>query len=272
MTDVLFVVGSGRCGTALLGQRLFPTFPGVKSHHEFKCEQVQELGIKRYQGVIGGKAVSEQIKRLYVSDIAYSLPDLWVDCSNKLSWLIGPLADEFPNAKWVHLVRSGPETARSFYHKLADECYTDRGVRRLAAWLDNPRESIIPPQEKEWWWPIPDPALRFGSTRFNFLHCWDRWRRLCWYWAEVNTVIQTSLQQCIPMDQQRVFRLEELVEDDLMLKDLIDFAGLKWGWHIPDIARHKHNIGHQMDYPGFTELQLVEFDNLAGEVQRQYYG
>jgi hypothetical protein len=41
-------------------------------------------------------------------------PDDHVEVDNRLSWFLGPLAERFPEARYVHLVRDEDATARSF--------------------------------------------------------------------------------------------------------------------------------------------------------------
>src|SRR6185437_5898005 len=154
-----FIVSSGRSGTAMLHKAL-SAVAGVEMHHEYMVQIVQPLAVKRYLGLIDRQETAKIIADTYGAAIRYSEATQWGDSSNKLSWLIPELAEAFPHARFVHLVRDGRKVASSYFHKLADECYDDRSTAMLQAHYDNPKSHPAPPPEKKYWWPLP----RHGSA------------------------------------------------------------------------------------------------------------
>src|SRR5207245_669536 len=111
-----FVVGSGRSGT----RTIFKLLSGIESvevFHEFVCTHVQQAAALYFMGVIDRAEVTRQLGGLHGSSVYYSHAAKWVDCSNKLSWVIEPLCDLFPQARFVHLVRDGRKVANSYFHK-----------------------------------------------------------------------------------------------------------------------------------------------------------
>lgn len=272
MKPIAFVVGSGRCGTALLGQRFFPALnelkPVVDANHEYQCELVQEIGTKWHNGAANRPDVHNVIRRIYGAALNYTEYPLWLDCSNKASWIIGPLAEIFPQAKFVHLMRDGRKTCSSFYHKLAGECYTERAVIALWRWLDNPTRYNIPPLGKEWWWPMPFSGSPLAK---QFMWKWGRFEQICWHWVEINRTIELSLENYVPADNRLFIRLEDLAGDGGETgQQLCQFLGLPWHKQYLPILEKRHNVIEPKDYE-LTPEQEKAFNEIAGEMQAKYY-
>jgi len=269
-TRIAFVVSSGRSGTALLGQKLLPALNTdglqVEATHEYHCTQVQEWAVRYHSGVMSRQEVQPLLWRLYESARYHSEAPLFVDVSNKLSWHITALTELWPDAKFVHIIRGGPQTCLSFYHKLKAECYTDRGVKALHHWLAR-SSGVIPPQEKEWWWPMPHLDSPFLG---DFIWSWGRWQRICWYWAEVNRVIGKSLENYVRPKNRMTVRLEDLVGDSgATWLELVTFLGLNWV-DVDSLLARPHNVGWLAEYE-MTDSQEGQFWKLCGKVQEKYY-
>ena len=91
--------------------------------------------------------------------------------------------------KFIHLVRDGRKVVSSYFHKLGDECYDDKSVAVLQAWLDDPVLNPMPPPEKKYWWNIPKP----GTPLSKVFRRYDQFQRICFHWAEVNRFILARL-------------------------------------------------------------------------------
>src|SRR6185436_17216354 len=149
----LFIVSSGRSGTAMMVKALAAA-EDLTIEHEYMVHQVQPLAVRRYQGLADASEAKELLSRTHGAAVHYAQTALWGDSSNKLSWLIPDLAELFPTARFIHLVRDGRKVASSYFHKLAAECYDDRSSNILAQHLADPRVPA-PPPEKKYWWPQP---------------------------------------------------------------------------------------------------------------------
>src|SRR5215831_2282000 len=104
MTRPIFIVSSGRSGTAMLSKALSQS-PDVTIEHEYMVHIVQPLGVRRYQGLASAQEAAATLAATYGAAIHYSETKLWGDSSNKLSWLIPDLIAAFPDARFIHLAR-----------------------------------------------------------------------------------------------------------------------------------------------------------------------
>jgi hypothetical protein len=261
-TVPIFVVGSGRSGTRTI-YKLLSGIPGIEIYHEFVCTHVQPLAALYFMNRISKDALKRELMNLHGSAINYSQDDRWVDCSNKLSWIIEPLYELFPKAKFIHLVRDGRKVANSFFHKLNDEMYDDRSVQILQDWLSNKNGLLMPPPEKKYWWNIPQQGQPFAEEFPRF----DQFQRACYQWREANRVILESLKN-VHKDQQLFVRLEDLIQDRNVLKDLLAFFGLEYEEHFYEYLQTPQNVIFPMDFR-LTEAQKQQFKEIAWDMMEQ---
>src|SRR4051794_13449049 len=99
-----FIVSSGRSGTAMMVKALSAA-PGITIEHEYMVHLVQPLAVRRYQGLATAEDARAVLTATHGAALTYASTPLWGDSSNKLSWLIPELANLFPQARFVHLVR-----------------------------------------------------------------------------------------------------------------------------------------------------------------------
>src|SRR6185436_13049524 len=141
-----FIVSSGRSGTAMMVKALAAA-EDLTIEHEYMVHQVQPLAVRRYQGLADASEAKELLSRTHGAAVHYAQTALWGDSSNKLSWLIPDLAELFPTARFIHLVRDGRKVASSYFYKLGNECYDDRSTEILADYLAG-RADAPPPEKK----------------------------------------------------------------------------------------------------------------------------
>lgn len=267
MTFPVFIVGSGRSGTYSMFKSL-NILPNTKVHHEYKCEQIQKLGCCYWMGNLSDSMTRSNLEKFYIPSIVHSKADVWIDCSNKISWLIDPLEGMLPDSHFVWLLRDPRKSALSFYHKLIGESYDYEGVELLINWIDawlGVDEFCIPPEEKPYFWPVPKTV----SGRSEFLR-WTRWRRICWYFNEVCREIEVRLP-----DRSLTVSLEDLVGDfgqfDLML-DFIRPPGV--GWSVSDreaawqVLRYPANVIEPVNYQ-MTEEQEAVYREICGDAHER---
>jgi len=260
-TQPLFVVSSGRAGTATMA-KLLNMAPNVEMRHEYLVHIMQPLAFKHYHNLMESfDTTRAKIREVYNSAIFYSEAKLWGDCSNKASWLIHPIVRTFPKAKFIHLIRDGRKVASSYYHKLADECYEEKSVGIIRAWIDQRSygadRPLMPPYEKKYWWPLPPNVS------------WDRFQNVCWHWQESNKVILKELEQ-VDRDRWLIIRLEDLVNDKLAIPELLlDFLGLEVDHELfrkmLAFLQTPHNVSEPKDYL-LTDTQTKQFWTIAGEM------
>ncbi|MCB1050260.1 MAG: sulfotransferase [Acidobacteria bacterium] len=258
--QVFFILSSGRSGTQTL-QRLFGQFPQVEMHHEYLCTHVQPLAIKYYLGRITRQAAIHELGKWHGQAVRFCRFPFWGDSSNKLSWLIEPLADLFPQAKFVHLVRDGRNVVSSFFHKLKDECYDDISWSSYRSWVENPSAETEPPPEKKYWWPHPRQMVSGWQN-------WSRFERLCFYWCEVNRIIEEDSR---PLKEGlfHYLRLEDLVSKVESYTQLLRFLGLPIEAEPFTSLRRPHNVNIPQHFP-LTSEQMAIFSRMCGATMSHY--
>jgi hypothetical protein len=248
-TEPFFIVSSGRSGTAMLHKALSAA-GDIEMHHEYMVHIVQPLAVKRRCGLIDSAEAMGVLDGTHAAAIRVSDAARWGDSSNKLSWLIPELAALVPNARFVHLVRDGRKVAGSYFRKLGDECYDDRSTRLLQRFLDG--EGPMPPPEKKYWWPPPpDPAF-------------DQFQRIAWHWAEVNSVILSSLEK-LPPSRRLFTRLEDLQASAHQVRALFRFLNLPCRDGISAMFARPHNVNRPEDKLLDTG-QREQFETIAGDM------
>ncbi len=256
-TIPVFVVGSGRCGTRTIFKML-SGLAGVEVHHEFVCTQVQKLGALYYMGRMTKDEVKKELRGLHLAGVAYSDAALWLDSSNKLSWIIEPLIELFPNARFLSLVRDGRKVTSSFFYKLGAEMYDDRSTAILTKWLANPDGLPPPPPEKKYWWNIPQAGQPF-VYEFPSFH---QYQRVCYHWSEVNRVILQDLERFVPREQQLIIRLEDLVSKDPIVRRMLEFIGVDYNSDYSEYLKTPQNIFFPIDF-NLTKQQTEQFWAIA---------
>ena len=233
------------------------TVNDVEMHHEYAVAIVQPLAVRRYMGWAARDEALETLRETYGAAVAYSRARLWGDSSNKASWLISELAELFPDAKFVHLVRDGRKVASSYFHKLKDECYDDRSTLALAAYAGDPMSQLPPPPEKKYWWPLARP----NDPRSTAFSGFNQFERIVWHWAEINRVILDSL-QALPRERKHFARLEELHADPHAAARLFGFLGLHCRKDTAAMFARPHNVNRPEDKL-LDVRQRVQFDAIA---------
>ena len=251
----LFIVGCGRSGTQALG-RLFDSYENVTMHHEYMIHHVQPLGVDYWHGRVGAAEVAGQLAKLHGAAIHFAETPMWGDCSNKLSWFVDILADMFPQARFIHLVRDGRKVVSSLYHKLGHECLDDRSVAILRGYLDE--TGPTPPPEKKYWWPLARP----GDEIYQSYQSFDHFSRIAYHWAQINGEVRRQLDQLDPERYRRV-RLEDITASAENLEDMLSFAGLPLGDVQRELMVRPHNVIKPVNFM-LEEQELEVFWRLAG--------
>ncbi len=256
MTKPIFIVSSGRSGSALI-DKVFKNFPEIESHHEYLCTHVQHLAMRKYFKLDKKKETVTKLKKIYLPAIEFSQKKYFVDSSNKLSWLIPELREIFPKSKFIFFVRNGKNVVSSFYNKLFDEAYDDESVKRIINYLKSSDHNLEPPPEKKYWWPIPLDSLENFSKIGQF-------ERLCFYWNEVNMYIKKDLDGHIPKRDFRMLKLERFTSEKEYAKRLFNFLKVEFSNEIFEEIKVPHNVNIPKDF-GLTKNQSEIFNKICHE-------
>ena len=255
-----FIVSSGRSGTAMLHKAL-SAVPEVEPQHEYMVHIVQPLAVRRYMGLAGAGEARAVLAQTHGAAVHFCERMLWGDSSNKLSWLIPELTQLFPHAKFVHLVRDGRKVAGSFFRKLGHECYDDRSVAVLRAYVQG--RGPAPPPEKKYWWPMP----RQGDPAAEAFAKFDQFERIAWHWAEINRVILNDLAP-VPQTSKLFVRLEDLASSPEAVRGLYEFLGLSFADAHATMFARPHNVNRPEDRL-LDEAERAHFEAIAGAMMER---
>ena len=233
MTRPIFILSSGRSGSQMM-ERLISQYNDVEVHHEYLCNIIQPLATKYVMGLVDKKTVRDIISSTYSASLKYSKKSIWVDSSNKISWLIKPLKEIFSDAKFIHLIRDGRRVTSSYFNKLNDECYKPECVRILYDSIYNDKDA--PPPEKKYWWPI----LKYKGKESNFMKL-NQYEQICVHWSEINNYINNELSGFGKSESIQI-KLEELTQSIDVFRNLINFTELPYRPAFFETLKTPHNV------------------------------
>lgn len=256
-TRPVFIVGTGRSGTRSLF-RMLSGAPGIEIHHEYAVLETQKLASLYFMGRINADEVKLRIARMHGAAVYYSRADTWIDSSNKLSWIIDPLAEQFPDSRFLAIVRDGRKVVSSFYYKLREEMYDDESTACLSQWLADPQSGPCPPPEKRIWWNIPQGGQPWHEAFPTF----DRLQRVAYHWAECNRLIIESFSR-LAATRVKVVKLEELRREPTLLEETLEFLGVPMDETFMPYLQTPRNVFLPLDFH-LTHRQLVAFQAICG--------
>src|SRR3569832_1837627 len=105
-TVPVFILGSGRSGT-LQVVKLLENIEGIQANHEYLFEKILKSAVLYRMGVVGDEEIKKLLMETYVPAVYYANTPIWLDSSNALPWIVKPLHELFPNARFIHLLRGG---------------------------------------------------------------------------------------------------------------------------------------------------------------------
>jgi len=252
----VFILGSGRCGTF----QIFKLLEGVDElevHHEYLFENILKSAALYRMNAIKNEDVKNILKTTHRPAIHYTEEKFWVDSSNALPWIVEPLYEMFPNARFIHLIRDGRKVVSSFYNKFSEVVYDDRCVSIVNEWLENPDIMPEPSPEKKYWRPFPVKGESFCNEFKEF----NRFQRLCYYWQDVNISIRNSL-KVIPETQKMFVRLEDLTSDTEVLKGFLEMFDTEINDDFIEMLKRPVNVAVPKNFP-LSQEQRKEFNGIC---------
>lgn len=221
--NLIFAVGTGRCGSMTLAEML-----NQHSKIEFKHEpngQLIKLSTDYAHGLISREEVKRRLLVMY-SSCSFMLNLVYGESDQKFSNLINIINEVFPDSKFIWLIREPKQTINSMY---------ERG------WFHDKEFGLQVRQE------VNVESIYAGSlyseNRLNGYKCGDcseeEWNQMtpfernCWYYFYWNRIIDEQLKGKTSIK----IKLEEIAE---RTSDLIEFLELP----SEKIALKKLNISH----------------------------
>ena len=262
-TFPVFILGSGRSGTLQM-VKMLENIVGIEAHHEYLFENVLKPAVLYRMQVVTHEEVKQVLARTHVPAVLYSNAPVWVDSSNALPWIVKPLYELFPNARFIHLIRDGRKVVSSFFHKFTEIVYDDRCVSILNQWLAHPDNVVEPPPEKKYWRPVPVK----GERHYEYFTHYNRFQRLSYYWQDVNLRIRESL-EAVPDAQKMFIHLEDLVSDGQALKGFLGMFGVAYHDKYLQVLRKPVNVAIPKNFP-LTDQERAEFTDIAGAAMKSF--
>jgi len=262
-TVPVFILGSGRSGT-LQVVKLLENIEGIQAHHEYLFEKILKSAVLYRMGVVGDEEIKKLLMETYVPAVYYANTPIWLDSSNALPWIVKPLHELFPNARFIHLLRDGRKVVSSFYHKFTEVVYDDQCVNIVKNWLDNPDVVLPPPPEKKYWRPFPVRGEKYFE---EFAH-YSRFQRLCYYWQDCNMRIRDSL-AIVPDAQKLSIHLEDLVSNSASLARFLEMFGVAYDDKYMQVLKRPVNVAVAQNFL-MTEQERLEFEKIAGEAMKVF--
>lgn len=214
-TKVIFILGSGRCGTYSFFKAL-KNSNRIEAYHEFFFEPTLRIATLYHMKKISKKKVIEFLKENHGFSITNSNNFFWIDSSNALPWITDVLVEVFPKAKFVHLIRNGKKVVSSFYNKHNDIMYNQNDVIKLKDFLQKKIKYLS--SEKKYWRPIPINNMKELEV---FLKK-SQFAKICKYWSEINIKINDCLKKA---NKKKLFKMEDF-QDKKKVLDLLNFIGI----------------------------------------------
>ena len=255
----VFFLSSGRGGSYQVYE-YFKNKSNIISNHEYKFEQVLKTGVSYRMNLLKKEDTLNFLGKEYADQINISTSTYWIDSSNALPWLIQPLMDVFPDAKFVYLTRDGRKVVSSFFNKLVDIMYPDWGVKEFKSYLDSGKDE--PEEDKRVWRPLPG----YGRDIVT-LETYNRFDLICWYWAELSSEIisQTKLVKNKNFYQ---LKFEDFVDHKSCRDNLLTWLDLDHReFDKIDLSRPV-NVYEPKNY-SFNSAQESTFKEICGDINYQ---
>tara|TARA_A100001234_G_C12630422_1_gene387966 strand:- start:757 stop:1578 length:822 start_codon:yes stop_codon:yes gene_type:complete len=214
---IIFILGSGRCGTYSFFKAL-EKFKNIEAHHEFFFEPTLKIATLYQMKKITKNKVKSFLEKNHYFSIKNSKKKIWIVSCNALPWISDVLIDMFPEAKFIHLVRNGKKVVSSFYNKFNNEMYRSENVKKLYNHIKNQKKNLLS-SEKKYWRPLPI----HNKNDFNQFISKGQFYRICKYWEQINYKIETSLKKT---QNKLFFKLEDL-ENGKKLQEIAKFVCIK---------------------------------------------
>ena len=250
----LFVLGTGRSGTTTCAE-LLSGLPGCRVIHQMQPVLLEE--ITRY---LKGDISHAQMVNLLTTTRAVHLPGgerLSGEVNQRLSFVLPALAEAFPDAKYLWVIRDGRDAVASMHSR---------------QWY-HPREAQIRHPDLKQWATNRITADCVGEMTSAGWDGLDSFARCCWYWAYTNRTIE---QQARALDLDlRLIRLEQLSE---AMPDILAFLGLA-DLKAPDIPHANRSTASPYarwwrgptHWSRWTTRQRNTFAEHAGALMDRHY-
>ncbi|MEQ8842926.1 MAG: glycosyltransferase [Acidimicrobiales bacterium] len=249
---MLFVLNTGRSGSRSIANVL-SQHPELVCLHEPLPRLIEETVSYRY-GELPGEDLGEILKESRPAQIDGRR---YCESANRLSLAVPVLAEVFPDAQFIWMVRDGRDVVSS-------------GVQR--GWFDPDRAKDTP------WERHRLRGDRLHDVSEDEWAQWPPFRRVCWTWRRTNEIIGSDLASLDP-DRVMRLRLEDMADRMDDVAEFLDIAPMEWvvprmnaRAKRPDTGPETANqVDHRFGPEDWTEDQVAAFAEECGNLMDDWY-
>ena len=252
--NLFFVVSTGRSGSNSITHFL-------SQHKEITClhetkHQLIRLDTEFAEQKKDYSEVKNELLNIYEKCSYMPKEGVYGESDHKLSNLITPLAELFPKAKFIFLIRNGKKVVGSTYGWKWFSEHEDKLAQQKGGGTDS---------VDQWYY-----------YRLNGSNCADnitpeQWNKMspfeknCWYWAYTNNKIETQLDQ-LNKDRFITIKLEEL---ETKQTEILDFLNVTKSTLI---KTHTNKAKHdKYDENNWSDNEKEIFNRWCGDLMDKYY-
>ncbi|MFN8486677.1 MAG: sulfotransferase [Caldilineaceae bacterium] len=195
-----FVLSTGRCGTELL-TRILEKCPNVDVQHQPTPELIylSKLAYWEAEDRSGCMKLAAFHARYDIIEDCYIRNVIYVETNNRITFYAPYLAELFPNAQFIHLIRHPGDFVRS-------------GLRRgYYVGSDTDRGRIVPHKNSS----IAQQWLLMSQIE-----------KIAWLWNETNSYIEV-FKNNVPTRKIMSVRAEDLFSNVTVTEKICEFIGVK---------------------------------------------
>jgi acetyltransferase-like isoleucine patch superfamily enzyme len=247
---LFFVVSTGRSGSTTISNVL-SQHPDIRCAHE-PNKQLIRISTEYLYKIKSKEQVKEDLKRIY-SAASVSSGIFYGESDQKLVPLIPILAELFPHAKFVWLIRNGVDVVSSTYSR---GWFADNELMKA-------RESNH--NEAKLWQLYRVNAGAAGDMSEDSWNKMTSFEKNCWYWRYYNNLIKREFGQ-LGKERQFFIRLEDFNNETLA--DMLKFLGVSKPFNFvvtkDNVARQPLRIAES-----WSEIEKKQFTEICSEMMKE---
>ena len=272
---LVFVVGTGRCGTHTLW-KVFESVPGTLSTHEgigiARAGPAETLGkrvglgcMPELNAYLYHHAGEDVFRRTFAPDpeLRRFMDGCFASRAKSIAWcethgiaycdanafgfnFVNYLYARFPDATFLHLVRDGYACVRSWSRR------------------DSSTYPEVIPNPASISWLLAKPIPYPSDPAYAAWPGYDRVQRISWFWNTVNANIAERFER-IPAANTRVLKIEEI--NAATLPALLDFCRLPRQFAADSLEPDDPSTGPALEW---TPENIGKFNALAAPMMQRF--
>ncbi len=244
---MFFILGTGRCGTTSLASSL-STINGICCLHEPEPILIEESSQYLYS-----KMTSEEIVRiLHQTRKTKVKGDMYGESNQCLSFIVEPLLEAFPDAKFVWILRNGIDFVNSAYNK--------------KWYIDEEKIHLLKNDGLRRWASSRIQANKLGIMSNEHWGQMDQFEKCCWYWVYTNDLIEKKKE----LIKSKNFFFLKLEDINNKYPELVRFLGFTPNFVRPPFRFNLTRKEGEL-LMSWTDKQQESFIKICGAFMDKYY-